>query len=204
MINCCMSNSKVQTFASLTEQIRKLEPPTIIAIDGRSGSGKTTFANRLSSALNASVVHTDDVAWHHSFFDWWSLMIEHILEPFRAGKNIDWTPESWKQHQRMGSIVVPSAKILIVEGVSASRRELSDWIDVPIWIETSLEIAEQRGLLRDGKAERDFWFEWQAQERPLLEKDQPWTRAKLIVDGVANIEHDANTEFVAISNRLTP
>jgi uridine kinase len=199
-----MSNPKVQTFASLAEQIRKLEKPIVVAIDGRSGSGKTTFATRLSSALNATVVHTDDVAWHHSFFDWWSLMLEHILEPFQNGHSVDWTPESWKQRQRIGSIVVPNSKILIVEGVSGSRRELSDWIDVPIWIETSLEIAEQRGLLRDGEAERDFWFEWQAQERPLLAKDQPWTRAKLIVDGATTIQHDANTEFVVISNHLTP
>jgi uridine kinase len=202
MLNCRMSHSKVQTFASLAEQIRKLEKPTIVAVDGRAGSGKTTFATRLSSALNATVVHTDDVAWYHSFFDWWSLMIEHILEPFQKGQSIDWTPETWKERKRIGSIVVPNAKILIVEGVSACRLELSDWIDIPIWIETSLEIAEQRGLLRDGEAERDFWFEWQAQERPLLEKDQPWTRAKLIVDGVANVGHDPNTEFVTLTNRL--
>lgn len=198
-----MSNPRVQTFAALAKQIRKLEPPIIVAIDGRSGSGKTTFATRLSNALNATVVHTDDVAWHHSFFDWWSLMIEHILEPFHNAHSIDWTPESWKQRQRIGSIVVPNSKILIVEGVCASRRELSDWIDVPIWIETSLEIAEQRGLLRDGEAERDFWFEWQAQERPLLENDKPWTRAKLIVDGAPCLEHDPNMEFVAITNHLT-
>jgi cytidylate kinase len=198
-----MTKPEIMTFAALNEHVRTLEQPTVVAIDGRSGSGKTTFATRLSSTLNATVVHTDDVAWHHSFFDWWSLMIEHILEPFQAGKSIDWTPESWKQRQRMGSIVVPSTKILIVEGVSASRRELSDWIDVPIWIETSLEIAEQRGLLRDGEAESNFWFEWQAQERPLLEKDQPWTRAKLIVDGAPSLEYNPNTEFVAIINHLT-
>ncbi len=202
MLNCGMSNPKVRTFASLAEQIRRLELPTIIAIDGRSGSGKTTFSNQLSSTLNATVVHTDDVAWHHSFFDWYPLLIEHILEPFQAGQSVDWKPEIWTTQGREGSIVVPNAKILILEGVSASRRELSNWIDVPIWIETSLEIAEQRGLARDGEAERDFWFEWQAQERPLLEKDQPWTRAKLIVDGAGNVDHDPKTEFVTLANQL--
>ena len=41
----------------------------IIAIDGRSGSGKTTLASALVEVLpEAFVVHTDDVAWHHSFF----------------------------------------------------------------------------------------------------------------------------------------
>ncbi len=197
-----MSNARVQSFTDLAERILKFQPPTLIAVDGRSGSGKTTFATRLSKALKAPVVHTDDVAWYHSFFDWWSLMTEHILEPFRAGKSINWTPESWKERNRTGSIVIPTTKILIVEGVSASRRELSPWIDLPIWIETDLLIAQQRGLARDGETARDFWFEWQAAERPLLEKDQPWTRAKLIVDGAPNLEYDPNTEFVALSNQL--
>ena len=198
-----MSKPEIQTFTSLAERLGKLEPATIVAIDGRSGSGKTTFANRLSRFLKAPVVHTDDVAWYHSFFDWADLLIEHILEPFQAGKRIDWTPESWKNRQRTGSIVVPKTRILIVEGVSASRRELAQWIDTSIWIETDLEIAQERGLARDGDAARDFWFEWQAAERPLLEKDQPWTRAKLIVDGAPNLEHDPDTEFVAITNHLT-
>jgi cytidylate kinase len=203
MIDCRMSKPKIMTFAALCKQIRTLEQPTIIAIDGRAGSGKTTFANQLSSVLNATVVHTDDVSWHHSFFDWWDLLIENILEPFKAGKDVDYTPEAWKTKGRAGSILVPAAPVFILEGVSSTRLEYSDWIDLPIWIETSLEIAERRGLQREGEVGRDFWFEWQAQERPLLEKDQPWTRAKLIVDGVANVQHDPNTEFVAITNRLT-
>lgn len=202
MIHLHMSSLEVQTFASLAKHIRSFEPPTIVAIDGRSGSGKTTFSDQLSSVLNATVVHTDDVAWHHSFFDWWSLLIEHILEPFQAGQSVDWTPESWKQQQRTGSIIVPNSKILIVEGVAASRLELSPWIDIPIWIETDLQTAEKRGLARDGEEARGFWFEWQSHERPLLEKDQPWTRAKLLVDGGGSVAHDPKTEFVAIANRL--
>ncbi len=191
------------TFAALNEHVRTLEQPVIIGIDGRSGSGKTTFANQLSNAFNATVIHTDDLAWYHSFFDWWDLLIENILEPFKAGKDVDYTPEIWKTRGRAGSIVVPAAPILILEGVSSTRLEQCQWVDLPIWVETSLEIAEQRGLLREGEAGRDFWFEWQAIERPLLEKDQPWTRAKLIVDGAPSLEHNPNTEFVTITHHLT-
>ena len=35
-----------------------------------------------------------------------------------------------------------------------------------------------------------------AQQAALLAKDQPWTRAKLIVDGALTIAHDAETQFV--------
>jgi hypothetical protein len=48
---------------------------------------------------------------------------------------------------------------LIFEGVSASRLELSHFIDVPIWIETPITIAEQRTLERDGLNELEFQLE---------------------------------------------
>jgi uridine kinase len=197
-----MSTSQVETFSDLAEKIRTLEIPTILAIDGRGASGKTTFAARLARELNAPVVHSDDVAWHHSFFDWWPLMLEQIIVPFKAGRAIDWKPEAWTAQGREGSIQVPQSSILILEGVSVNRQELSKHIDLPIWVETNIQIAETRGLERDGSDGRDFWFEWQAHERPFLEADKPWDRAKLIVDGVPNLEHDPETQFVTIKNAL--
>ena len=193
-----MSSSQIQSFEKLAQQISTLERPTIVAIDGRSASGKTTFAERLALFLNAPLVHTDDVAWHHSFFDWWPLIIQHILEPFEAGQPIDWTPEAWSARGRTGSILVPKSPVLLVEGVSATRRELTPWIDFPIWSETNLQVAEKRGLERDGPENSDFWFEWQNSERPFLEQDRPWERAQLIVDGAPTLEHDPETHFVRL------
>jgi len=43
--------------------------PPVVAVDGRSSSGKTTLARRLEQAVpGATTVHTDDVAWWHSCF----------------------------------------------------------------------------------------------------------------------------------------
>lgn len=36
----------------------------MLLVDGRSGSGKTTFAERVAALLHGAVVHTDDLAWH--------------------------------------------------------------------------------------------------------------------------------------------
>jgi hypothetical protein len=195
----------IQSFAALAERICAKNPVghgLVIAVDGRSASGKTTFAARLATALHAPLVHTDDVASHPSFFDWWPLMIEHVLEPFRAGRTINWTPETWINWGREGGIVVPVAPALVLEGVSASRRELMDLIDMTIWMEIDPHLAEHRGLERDGPENRAFWFEWQAEEVPFLNQDRPWERANLIVDGAPNIEHDPATQYVVISDRL--
>ena len=200
MIYCAMLNvmseTKVQTFDSLAAQILLLPAPTVIAIDGPSASGKSTFASRLSRVLECQCVHTDDIAWNHSFFDWWPLLTEHILKPFKAGKAIAWTPDAWLTHERSGAINLQPAPILIVEGVSSTRRELSHWIDYTVWMETDVQLAETRGLERDGPDGYDFWFEWQRSEQPFFAEDQPWTRAALMVDGAPSSAHDVDTQFV--------
>ena len=186
----------MQSFHSLAAQVLQLPEPAVIAVDGRSASGKSTFATRLAAVLECQCVHTDDIAWHHSFFDWWPLLIQHVLQPFKAGQPVLWTPDAWHEHKRSGAIIVQPAPILIVEGVSSTRRELSRWIDYTVWMETDSQLAETRGLERDGPNGYDFWFEWQSHENPFLERDQPWTRASLIVDGAPSVAHDVETQFV--------
>jgi uridine kinase len=189
-----------RTFTWLAEQVldKARGQPFVVAVDGRGGSGKTTFAKNIAHALGAPIVHTDDVAWHHSFFDWWPLLIDHILLPFKAGQSVTWTPEAWTAKGRSGAIVVPAAPVLVVEGVSASRLELSDYIDLAVWVETDSQVAQMRCFERDGPEIKDFWFEWQASEVPLLERDKPWERADLIVDGASTAQIDLTSQFVLI------
>jgi hypothetical protein len=41
---------------------------TLVGIDGHSGSGKTSLARGLASLdRDIATLHTDDLAWHHSF-----------------------------------------------------------------------------------------------------------------------------------------
>ena len=44
----------------------------------------------------------------------------------------------------------------MVEGVSSSRRELSEWIGYSVSIETDSQLAETRDLERDGPDGFDF------------------------------------------------
>jgi hypothetical protein len=54
----------------------------VLAVDGRSSSGKTTLAARMQGMVSRSaVVHTDDIAWWHSRFGWADLLIDGILVP---------------------------------------------------------------------------------------------------------------------------
>jgi len=72
--------------------------PPVVAIDGRSSSGKTTLARRLEQAVpGATTVHTDDVAWWHSCFGWAELLAAGILEPLRRGKSVAFRPPAWDE-----------------------------------------------------------------------------------------------------------
>ena len=158
-----------------------------IAVDGRSGAGKTRFAATLAACLpNACTVHTDDAAWHHSFFDWHGPLADRVLAPARAGRAVRWRPDAWVERGREGAIEVPEGTVwLVVEGVGAARRELLAHVDAVVWVACDRAEARERGIARDGgtPGAAAFWDEWEAAEVPFLSEQRPWERADLVVCG---------------------
>jgi hypothetical protein len=125
--------------------------PRVVAVDGRGASGKSTLAKCLAAAVPASVVvSTDDIAWHHSFFGWAELLAVGVLEPARRGDAVSYRPPAWRDRGRAGAIEVPvDRELLIVEGVGAGRRELTELLDAVVWVQSDYEVAERRGIARD-------------------------------------------------------
>jgi hypothetical protein len=175
--------------------------PRILAVDGRSGGGKTTVANRLAAAVpGTTVLHTDDVAWYHAFFDWADLMRDGILAPLQNGGPVAYRPPAWDERGREGAITVPAGcPLVIVEGVGIGRRELSGYVDALLWVQTDEDEARRRGLARDGADAAEFWAEWQAAEDPFQAAQRPWERAGLVVSGAPDLPHDPRSELVVAS-----
>jgi hypothetical protein len=167
--------------------------PRVVAVDGRGAGGKTTLARRLAGAVPpAAVVHTDDVAWHHSFFDWADLLADGILAPARRGEAVHYRPPGWEARGRPGAIELPAGlDLLVVEGVGAGRRELASVVDAVVWVQSDPDEAKRRGIVRDvaeGHKEDEatataFWDEWMAEELPFLADQRPWERACVVVAG---------------------
>lgn len=168
---------------ALLARLTPAPPLTIIGIDGRSRSGKTTLAGRLAGE-GIVVIHTDDVAWHHSFFDWTETLVTNLLRPLRdEGLPVSFTPSPWVERGRPGRIDIPDGtRIVVVEGVGAARAELSDWLDATIWVETSPELAMGRTRELD-REPAGFVEDWMRAENAHLQRDQPWMRATAIVRG---------------------
>jgi hypothetical protein len=184
--------------------------PTILAVDGRSASGKSTMAARLAAlAPGATVVHSDDVAWWESFFGWDHLMRGGILEPLRRGEGVSYRPPAWDARGREGAIDVPAGvPLVVIEGVSVSRRSLGQLVDAAIWMQSDVHVARRRGLERDGgtQADLDFWNAWDREEMRFLADDRPWDRARVVLCGtpdLADVAFDPDTE-VLVGRTLRP
>jgi hypothetical protein len=176
--------------------------PVVLAVDGRSSSGKTTLAPRLHNLVTGSaVVHTDDIAWWHSRFGWADLLIDGILTPARNGRPLSYRPPRWDERRRPGAIEVPAdCPLLIVEGVGAARRETAHLTDTAIWVQSDERETERRNLARIGQPGDSptvkHMRDWMAEEMPFLADQRPWENAGLIVCGTPQIPYAPATEVV--------
>jgi len=185
--------------------------PVLVAVDGRSGGGKSYFAERLAALVPGTVVvHTDDVAWEESFFGWDALLAEHVLEPLRRGEAVSYRPAAWERHGRPGSIEVPAGtSLVLVEGVGASREALAGLYDATVWVSSDEDERRRRGIERDVELGRtpveaeDFWALWQGEEIPFLDGDRPWDRATVVTCGTPELAGLAPTDedVVVLTNR---
>ncbi len=170
--------------------------PLVIAIDGRSGAGKSWLARRLAEELGGVVLHTDDVAWWEPMFSWGHLVRDGVLAPAHRGEPVDFTPPAWVERGREGSLVVPAGtRVLVVEGVGSAQHAVADLVDAVVWVQSDWREAERRGIERDvaegthgdREASNAFWRDWMAHEVAFLAEDRPWTRASVVVNGTPTI-----------------
>jgi pantothenate kinase len=182
--------------------------PRIVAVDGRGGAGKSTLVQRLRAQVpRSAAVHTDDVAWHHSFFDWADVLAEQVLEPLRRGEAVDVRPVPWVQRDRAGSIAVPAGLHTVwVEGTGVLRERLAPLLDASVWVQVDRAEAGRRLRERDGDSpeQRRHVEEWLREEHPFLLRERPWEHATLVLAGSPVVEHAPATHVVVASPVAVP
>lgn len=177
-----------------------VDRPRIIAVDGPSASGKTSLARRLNGVVpRSAVVHTDDIAWWHSAFDWSALMVDGVLGPVRRGESVDFRPPAWEARGRPGAVTVPAGtSVLFVEGVGAGRRETAHLVDAVIWVQSDRVVRDQREAARiaAGEIDAEVSESWLSEEIPFIADQRPWERAHIVVSGTPDEPHDPDTQAV--------
>ncbi|HEX8487289.1 MAG TPA: NTP transferase domain-containing protein [Propionibacteriaceae bacterium] len=138
--------------------------PVLVALDGRSGAGKTTLAAALALCRPATVISGDDfyspgmavldvrarerltdAEIAEQVFDWRRLR-DQALVPLVHGQWARYAPYDWTaQDGRLGKRVeLPPSSLVILEGVYSGRPELADLMDLAVLVEIPAERRRQR------------------------------------------------------------
>jgi uridine kinase len=154
----------------------------VVAIDGRSGAGKTSLAAGLRAELGAPVVTLEDL------YGGWDglergidLLVAEVLVPLSAGRaarvpRYDWVAAAWGTPW-----VLEPPEVLIVEGVGAGARRAAAYESVLVWIEVPAPVRKKRALDRDGETFAPHWDMWAVQEDAMLACERTPDRADLVI-----------------------
>lgn len=170
----------------IRELLRKSEArcgrTRVIAIDGRSGAGKTTLAEALAAGLSAPVVSLEYL------YGGWDgltrgvdLLVTRVLEPLAAGQTAyvpryDWVRETWDEPTPLDP-----PETLIVEGVGAGARRAATRASMLVWLEAPASVRKKRALDRDGVTFAPHWDRWAAAEDAMLARERTPQRADLVI-----------------------
>jgi len=174
-----------------------LVQPRIVGIDGLGGAGKSTLAARLAQCLGkAATVHTDDFASWDNPLDWYPRLISDALEPLSRGQAARFQCFDWEKRAAGPWLSVSPTPVVILEGVSATRRAFARFLAYRIWVDAARDVRLARGLQRDGEAMRGQWEAWMRDEDAYVAEEHPERSADLVIAGDPHVDHDPEREIV--------
>ena len=170
----------------ITAAVRRAAPRAgrtrVVAIDGRSGAGKTSLAAALRDQLQAPIVSLEDL------YGGWDglergidLLVASVLEPLATGDaarvpRYDWVAGEWAE-----PVVMQPPSVLIVEGVGAGARRAASFESLIVWLEVPTLVRKGRALGRDGETFAPYWDQWAAQEDLMLTRERTPDRADVLI-----------------------
>lgn len=176
----------------------------IIGVDGPGGSGKSTLAARLAALSGATVVPVDDfVSWPEPV-GWWPRFDRDVLRPLLAGRDAVYQARDWTGDEFGDSLgpwrMVRWAPLVVLEGVTCTRRETVGRLAYAIWVEAPRALRRSRGLDRDGHTDtyREAWDRFMRAEDEFFPADGARDRADLRVDAAPGVPHDPHTQVVTL------
>ena len=137
------------TVAELGARLAKTEPrlgrTRLIAVDGRSGSGKTWLADQLARSLGAPVIHLDDL------YPGWDgltkaadVLTEWVIEPLSRQEPAHWRRFDWDSMSYAEWHSTEAAEVVLLEGCGSIRSALAGVYAARIWVDAPAAARRQR------------------------------------------------------------
>jgi uridine kinase len=172
------SSAAVQTLLAAVAATAPKSGPLVVALDGRSGTGKSSLAAALALETEAGLVHGDDfyspvlaqsspeerakltdAEVADSVFDWRRLRTV-VLEPLVDRRPAIFRPYDWERNDgSLGAVQqVEPGGLVVLEGVYSARPELADLVDLAVQVEADPAVRWARLAGRpDDPAWTQFW-----------------------------------------------
>ena len=180
--------------ATVLDSLAALGPSAVmvVCIDGPAGAGKTTLAQKLNAAISDSaVVHMDDLygGWAEGLGQpLFERVLAQVVNPHLNGERIAFTAWDWHNNKWGPTKTVPTARVLILEGVGACSAPLRPQAALTIFLDASSEVAMHRAIARDGEQLRSELSRWVIAQDEFYVRDA--TRAQC--DVVIAIDYSEN------------
>ena len=146
-----------------------MRKPVFIGIAGGTGSGKSTFTNRLKETFGdkVSVVYYDNyyrrrddlpfeerkkINYDHPDAFETDLLIRHI-QALRDGQEVECPVYDYTVHNRSSeTVVIRPADVILVEGIIVlHNEELRNLLDIKVYVEADADERILRRVIRDVK-----------------------------------------------------
>ena len=160
---------------------------TVVAIDGRSGAGKTTLALGVAAGLRSygttAIVHMD-----HLYPGWDGLgesseiLATRVLEAISRASSAAYAQWDWEAGGWDGTVVLEPTDFLVIDGSGSSVGPARAYAAVGVFVDADPMLRMSRGLARDGDTYRPHWQRWAAQEDAIFAADDTRARADLVID----------------------
>lgn len=167
-------------------------PPTLgagrlVCVDGKSGSGKTTFAGMLRRAVPAGT-SVRVVAMDALYPGWGGLATgvrrvgRDLLAPLAAGRPGCYRRYDWHAGRETDLVEVAPVDLLVLEGVGAGGgASFGPWTTLLVWVEAGRDVRTGRALRRDGPGTEPELRAWWRQEDAWFAEHRTRDRADLLV-----------------------
>jgi hypothetical protein len=195
------------SLAALAGEIRFRPSPTptrLVAVDGCGGAGKSTFARALAAACGqAPIVRVDDFLSWHGLHGWWDRLEREALRPLLAGQGARYRVRDWSRDPLGegldGWLHIAPAEIVLVEGISCSRRAIAHLLTMAFWVHAPRPVRLSRAVARDGEERRARWTQWMRGEDTFFAEDGAPDRADYLVSGLPTVPYDPKVEVVLLA-----
>lgn len=173
--------------------------PIVVGISGYGGSGKSTLTRALVVADPSRIrMRGDDfldpVRSHRRSADWDGVervrLAEEVLAPFRERRESTFRRFDWGTRSLGAPEPVPAGEVMIVDLIGLLHPDTEGVLDLTVWCDVDLALAQERGMRRDSALGRDhtrLWNEvWVPNERDFDAQFAPRRRAEVLIESTGS------------------